>query len=63
MVMDMQQEIGRDDVIDMDTQHVNGHTVWTWTCSINMDMDMDMQHGFGHAVWTWRCSRDLNLDI
>jgi hypothetical protein len=61
MVMDMQQEIGRGDVIDMELQHGNGPTVWTWTCS--MDMDMDMQHGFGHAVWTWRCSRDLNLDI
>jgi hypothetical protein len=33
----------------MNMQHGHGHVVWTWTCS----MDIDMQHGFGHAAWIW----------
>ncbi len=44
----------------LNMQHWQGHTAWTWKCSINMDI----QHGhgqatwLGHAAWTWTCSID-----
>jgi hypothetical protein len=51
--------------------------VWTWTCSVDMDMqqgqwvrttrtcsmvvDMDMQHGHRHVAWTRTCGMDMKM--
>jgi hypothetical protein len=46
----------------MNMQHGHEHAVWTWICSMDMDMqhDMNMQHGHEHAVLTRICSMAMD---